>query len=257
MPFAVELEPSVANADHLTAGRFVRINDLVADDTIVNPAWKTVVYDKNSHQFVVPNGTMGQKYDPKEKWNLELKDAAGNSINPALSITESGAVSQAVIDFPAFSNDGNDVVVRHIPVRKIQFADGQEHLVTNVYDLMMAQMGINHTGHDELAAKDAHDANSYFTPAWQESRSGVKADQVIQIAREFAQNAAENDGASMVIMGGGVNHWFNADMNYRTIINMLMLCGCIGKTGGGWAHYVGQEKLRPQEGWANITFAND
>ena len=34
---------------------------------------------------------------------------------------------------------------------------------------------------------------SYFTPAWQESRSGVKAKQVIQIAREFAQNAAENE----------------------------------------------------------------
>jgi nitrate reductase alpha subunit len=25
---------------------------------------------------------------------------------------------------------------------------------------------------------------------------------------------------------------------------MLMMCGCIGKSGGGWAHYVGQEKLR-------------
>lgn len=118
-------------------------------------------------------------------------------------------------------------------------------------------MGINRTGNDELAAKDAMDAESYFTPAWQESRSGVKAEQVIQIAREFAQNAAENEGRSMVIMGGGVNHWFNADMNYRNIINMLMLCGCVGMTGGGWAHYVGQEKLRPQEGWANITFAND
>ncbi len=34
-------------------------------------------------------------------------------------------------------------------------------------------------------------------------------------------------GRSMVIMGGGVSHWFNADMNYRNIINMLMLCGCV------------------------------
>ena len=30
---------------------------------------------------------------------------------------------------------------------------------------------------------------------------------------------------------------------------MLMMCGCVGKSGGGWAHYVGQEKLRPQFGW--------
>ncbi|MEH8793847.1 molybdopterin-dependent oxidoreductase [Klebsiella quasipneumoniae subsp. similipneumoniae] len=27
---------------------------------------------------------------------------------------------------------------------------------------------------------------------------------------------------------------------------MLILCGCVGQSGGGWAHYVGREKLRPQ-----------
>ncbi len=36
------------------------------------------------------------------------------------------------------------------------------------------------------------------------------------------------------------------DMNYRGLINMLIFCGCVGQSGGGWAHYVGQEKLRPQ-----------
>ncbi|MDH5785138.1 MAG: molybdopterin-dependent oxidoreductase [Chromatiales bacterium] len=35
------------------------------------------------------------------------------------------------------------------------------------------------------------------------------------------------------------------------------MCGCIGQSGGGWAHYVGQEKLRPQAGWAPIAFALD
>ncbi|HEY1394220.1 MAG TPA: nitrate reductase subunit alpha, partial [Methylibium sp.] len=38
---------------------------------------------------------------------------------------------------------------------------------------------------------------------------------------------------------------------------MLMLCGCIGQSGGGWAHYVGQEKLRPQTGWTALAFALD
>jgi nitrate reductase alpha subunit len=36
-----------------------------------------------------------------------------------------------------------------------------------------------------------------------------------------------------------------------------MMCGCVGKSGGGWAHYVGQEKLRPQFGWAPLAFALD
>jgi nitrate reductase / nitrite oxidoreductase, alpha subunit len=54
-----------------------------------------------------------------------------------------------------------------------------------------------------------------------------------------------------------MNHWYHSDMNYRGVINMLMLCGCIGKSGGGWAHYVGQEKLRPQTGWTALAFALD
>ena len=54
-----------------------------------------------------------------------------------------------------------------------------------------------------------------------------------------------------------MNHWYHCDMNYRGIINMLVMCGCVGKSGGGWAHYVGQEKLRPQTGWTALAFALD
>ncbi len=50
----------------------------------------------------------------------------------------------------------------------------------------------------------------------------------------------------MIIVGAGLNHWYHLDMNYRGLINMLIFCGCVGQSGGGWAHYVGQEKLRPQ-----------
>ena len=47
------------------------------------------------------------------------------------------------------------------------------------------------------------------------------------------------------------------DMNYRGIINMLVMCGCVGQSGGGWSHYVGQEKLRPQTGWLPLAFGLD
>ena len=87
--------------------------------------------------------------------------------------------------------------------------------------------------------------------------TGVSREKVIQIAREFAENAHKTQGKSMVIIGAGMNHWYHLDMNYRGVINMLMLCGCIGKIRGGWAHYVGQEKLRPQSGWAPVAFGLD
>src|SRR5690606_15928093 len=46
-------------------------------------------------------------------------------------------------------------------------------------------------------------------------------------------------------------------MNCRSVINRLVMCGCVGRSGGGWSHYVGQEKLRPQTGWLPLAFALD
>ena len=81
--------------------------------------------------------------------------------------------------------------------------------------------------------------------------------QIVTVARQFADNADKTHGKSMVIIGAAMNHWYHADMNYRGVINLLMMCGCVGQSGGGWAHYVGQEKLRPQTGWTALAFALD
>ncbi|MDZ7871325.1 MAG: molybdopterin-dependent oxidoreductase [Rheinheimera sp.] len=96
--------------------------------------------------------------------------------------------------------------------------------------------------------------NVPYTPAWQQAITGVEPEAVIRVAREFARNADKTRGRSMVIVGAALNHWYHMDMNYRGLINMLMMCGCIGQSGGGWAHYVGQEKLRPQCGWLPLAF---
>ena len=96
-----------------------------------------------------------------------------------------------------------------------------------------------------------------YTPAWQEAVTGVPRKHAISTARLFAKTAEKTEGRSMVILGAGLNHWYHMDMAYRGIINMLLLCGCIGKPGGGWSHYVGQEKLRPQTGWLPLAFALD
>src|SRR3546814_16487757 len=80
---------------------------------------------------------------------------------------------------------------------------------------------------------------------------------IIQVAREFADTAEKTSGRSMVILGAGLNHWYHMDMSYRGIIALLVMCGCIGKSGGGWSHYVGQEKLRPQTGWLPLAFGLD
>lgn len=250
MPFVLMLDQ---DDNGLKAGRFLRASDLGQDTT--NGEWKPVLFDNLSNQLVVPNGTMGQRWEDGKQWNLKLEDEDGNVIQPSLSMDESDFELQQ-IQFPYFDSNGDGVFERPIPTKKITLANGDERYITTVYDLMVSQYGIKRFNH-ELEATGYDDSHSKYTPAWQEDITGIKSSLVVQVAKEFAQNAIDTEGRSMIIMGAGINHWFNSDTIYRSILNLVMLCGCQGVNGGGWAHYVGQEKCRPIEGWNTIAFAKD
>ena len=236
-----------------------------------NPEWKTVALDE-SGRVVLPQGAIGFRWGPdgradQGQWNLEAKDAQhGGDVKLKLSLLEGEQASRetAQVGFPYFggiesahfpNNVQHDVMLRTVPVQRIALAGG-EALVATVFDLQAANYGVARGLAGEQAASGFDDDTPY-TPAWQERITGTPREQVIAVARQFADNAEKTQGRSMVIIGAGMNHWYHCDMNYRGIINMLMLCGCIGKSGGGWSHYVGQEKLRPQTGWTALAFALD
>jgi len=192
------------------------------------------------------------------------KDAGGAQSRLRLSLLEArdAVVPVAFPYFGGIANEnfahndqGNDVLLRNVPAKKLQLAEG-ETLVVSVFDLLLANYGIDR-GLGGANVASAYDQDIAYTPAWQEAITGVKAADVITVARQFADNADKTRGKSMVIIGAGMNHWYHCDMNYRGIINMLVMCGCVGVSGGGWAHYVGQEKLRPQTGWTALAFALD
>lgn len=250
MPFVIQLEP---HGEGYKAGRFLRSSDLGIKTE--HAEWKPVVYDQNSKQLVVPNGTMGQRYEKDVKWNLKLENEDGTVIDPALTFKDADA-SIMPIQFPYFDNEGNGIFERPILVKEIENQNGEKIYVSTIYDLMASQYGIRRFNHP-LEATGYDDENSLYSPKWQEKITGVKSSVVVQIAREFAQNAIDTEGRSMIIMGAGINHWFNSDTIYRAILNLVILCGCQGVNGGGWAHYVGQEKCRPIEGWSTIAFAKD
>src|SRR5699024_109454 len=150
----------------------------------------------------------------------------------------------------------NPVLVRQLPVKNLTLVDGNTCPVVSVYDLVLANNGLNRGLGDDNSDEDYAVINSYTT-AWGEQITGVPRQYIENIAREFADTAHKTHGRSMIILGAGVNHWYHMDMNYRGMINMLIFCGCVGQSGGGWAHYVGQEKLRPQTGWLPLAFALD
>ena len=250
MPFIIQLEK---HGQSYKAGRFIRESDIGIESK--QNEWKPVIFDTESERFIAPNGTMGQRWEEGKQWNLKLETDDGQSIDPALTFADMPH-ERIRMQFPYFNNEGNGVFERTIPVREITLANGTQTYVTTVYDLMMSQYGVQRFG-DALEAKGYDDATSLYTPAWQQTVTGVDAQAVVKIAREFAQNAIDTNGRSMIIMGAGINHWFNSDTIYRSILNLVMLCGCQGVNGGGWAHYVGQEKCRPIEGWSTIAFAKD
>ncbi len=262
MPLLVRLE---RRADgRLVPERFLRASDLGGLGESNNPEWKTLAFDEKSDQVTVPNGSVGFRWGEKGKWNIEEKDSAGRETRLRLSLKDAHDGIEAV-SFPYFggvehdrftASKFSDILERHIPVRRLKLSDGKQWEVATVYDLLLAHYGVDRGfGGGNVAAN--YDQDLPGTPAWQERITGVPRAEVIEIAREFADTAAKTRGRSMIIVGAGMNHWFHNDMNYRGLINLLMMCGCVGQTGGGWAHYVGQEKLRPQTGWQPLAFGLD
>jgi nitrate reductase alpha subunit len=268
LPLLVRL---VKRGNQYVADRFLRAADF-ADKLAQsnNPEWKTVAIDQSSNGLVVPNGSVGFRWNQKPgedqgKWNLEDKDArSAAQVKLRLSLVDARD-GVAPVAFPYFgglahehfrhNDQGTEVLVRNVPVRRLQLAEGETPVAT-VFDLLVANYGIDRGLGGQAVAK-SYDEDVPYTPRWQESITGVKAQDVITVARQFADNAEKTQGKSMIIIGAAMNHWYHSDMNYRGIINMLMLCGCVGQSGGGWAHYVGQEKLRPQTGWTALAFALD
>ncbi|WP_372930876.1 nitrate reductase subunit alpha [Methyloceanibacter sp.] len=261
MPMLVRL---VKQDGKLVPDRFLRASEF-ADGLgeTNNPEWKTVAIDDESGNVVVPLGSVGFRWGEKGKWNLEEK--ASDKAEVKLRLSLAGATDEtAEVAFPYFGNiehehfassDHASVLARKVPVKRVTLADG-EALVATVYDLFLANYGVDRGFGGDNVAKNFDDDTPY-TPAWAEAITGISRDKIIAVAREFALNAEKTNGRSMIIIGAAMNHWYHMDMNYRGVINMLVMCGCVGQSGGGWSHYVGQEKLRPQTGWLPLAFALD
>nr|WP_298249398.1 nitrate reductase subunit alpha [uncultured Halomonas sp.] len=274
MPFLVELEPREDGS--YAPGRQMRASDFEASlGQGNNPEWKTVAWDESRDQLVVPRGSIGFRWgetgDEVGKWNLESLDAEGTEIKPLLTLADKhddvarvafpyfGGIAHEHFDHVKSGGASDELLFHSLPVKRLKKADGSDALAVTVFDLMCANYGIDRgfgqEGEDDGAT--SLDEVKPYTPAWQEKITGVSAEQATRIAREFAENADKTRGRSMIIVGAGMNHWYHMDMNYRGLINMLVMCGCIGQSGGGWSHYVGQEKLRPQTGWTPLAFGLD
>ncbi|MPZ81724.1 MAG: nitrate reductase subunit alpha [Actinophytocola sp.] len=244
LPFLVRLDE---HGDAYRPGKFLTAADLDDHAGTENAAFKTVLLGA-AGEPVVPGGSLGFRYGEQGagRWNLDLGD-----MDPLLSVLGGESV---VVDLPRFdASDGTTSPLRRgVPARRVG-----GHLVTTVFDLLLAQYGVHRDGLPGTWPTGYEDAQQPYTPAWQEAITGVPAQAAARIGREFAANAEETRGRSMIIMGAGTNHWFHSDTIYRAFLTLTTLTGCQGVNGGGWAHYVGQEKCRPITGWSQLAFGLD
>ncbi|MGH2513466.1 MAG: molybdopterin-dependent oxidoreductase, partial [Candidatus Limnocylindrales bacterium] len=201
LPFLVTLRE---RADGVFAGdRFLHAADLDGPAAAANNAeWKTVLLDEATGDPVVPNGSIGFRHGESgdARWNLDLE-----GIRPALSLHGRPGTEAVAVDLPRFDagpTEGGSTMRRGVPAARIG-----GHLVTTVFDLLLAQYGVVRDGLPGEWPTGYDDATRPSTPAWQEPITSVPATIVARIAREFARNAELTRGRSMIAMGAGTNHW--------------------------------------------------
>ena len=243
LPFLVTLEEQDGQ---VVPGRFLTAHDLGQTDE--HSEFKTVLLDSATGEPVVPNGSLGFRFGTQGEgqWNLELGD-----VDPLLSAAGAEVSEVAMPRFDSADGTGT-VIVRGVPVRTVA---GRR--VTTVFDLLLASYGVGRPGLPGTWPTGYDDPSSPCTPAWQAEITGVPADKAERIGREFAQNSVDSNGRSMIILGAGTNHYFHSDTIYRAFLMLTTITGCQGKNGGGWAHYVGQEKVRPVTGHSHLAMSND
>ncbi|MEV4166527.1 nitrate reductase subunit alpha [Nonomuraea dietziae] len=237
LPFLVRL--AERDGAHVP-DKFLTAADLGSTDEAAE--WKTVFLDA-AGQPVAPNGSVGFRWTDsgKGRWNLRLDSL------PRLTLL-GGKTAEVLL--PRFDQEG--VLRRGVPVTRVG-----GHLVTTVFDLMLAQYGVRRPGLPGSWPQGYDDAAEPYTPAWQEPITGVPARRAEKIVRELARTAEATRGRCMIVLGAGTTQWFHGDTIYRSFLTLLLLTGCQGVNGGGWAHYVGQEKCRTQTGWAQLAGALD
>ena len=243
--------------DGYEMGRLLKACDLADYADEDNAEWKFSMWDTKTSKARVTMGGMGYRYPQKEqskgKWNTLLKDGkTGQDIDPALTLLD---IKDDAIEVNFYELDKPERYKRQVPVKYVETKEGRVP-VTTVFDLQVGMLGVARKGLSGDYCRN-YDDDRGFSPAWQEKYTGIGRDTIIQIGREFAANAEATKGRSMIICGASFNHWYHSDLMYRAGMNALMLCGCVGRNGGGLQHYVGQEKLAPFDSWGQISLAAD
>jgi nitrate reductase / nitrite oxidoreductase, alpha subunit len=265
-PFLVELEakPDGGNGSgpRYRAGKMLRASRLAATREVENAEWKLFVLDEataSSGCRRAPSATAGRE---EGEWNLRSEDSRDRrGVRSALTLDGCLKGRPCVaVEFDDFT-DGEGESVRSARSRRAgaprrdrrrrgpvtTAIRAAPRAVRRRRDLGEAE-GDWPTGYDD----DAHP----FTPPGRSvhRRQGLGRG---RLRAPVGPDRREDRGALHGHHRRRGQPLVPQQPDLPRGITALMVTGCIGKNGGGWNHYVGQEKLVPQASWAPIAFATD
>ena len=143
---------------------------------------------RDTGRLVIPKGSVGHRWDKETtgNWNMKFENTADDSpYDPVLTLLD--------IKRRGRPDDLHRVrawtpTLRGVPVKRYIDTVNGRIPVTTVYDLIMAQYGVDR-GLDGAYPADYTDKDAAYTPAWQELFTGVDSKTVLQFAREWANTA--------------------------------------------------------------------
>ncbi len=142
--------------------------------------------------------------------------------------------------------DPRGVGLRRFATHMLKFRPGADVSMLNAIMHTIVEEGLYDRQYIEAytenwEAEKAHLAN--FTPEKMEPICGIPAEQLRQVARDFATSKA-----GMIFWGMGVSQHIHGTDNSRCLISLALMCGHVGRPGTG---------LHPLRGQNNVQGASD
>lgn len=142
--------------------------------------------------------------------------------------------------------DPRGIAMQRYATHMLQFTAGADVALLNAIMHVIVEEGLYDQDYIDHFTENwqQHKAHlAQFIPEQMESVCGIKAEQIRQVARDFASAKA-----GMIFWGMGVSQHIHGTDNARCLISLALMCGFVGKPGTG---------LHPLRGQNNVQGASD
>lgn len=204
----------------LAVCRYLIEADLIDAPYVKEQTDMPILVQKDTGRFLRANdmGVEGEKSDSQfYVWDMS---AGGLALIPGSMGSQQAHLRLESID-PALEGEWT-----------VTLADGSTRVVTTVYNLLREEL-----------------SSPLYSAEGAAEACGIQVDDIKHFMYEFASRKP-----AMIIHGAGTNHWYHNDLLNRAMILMVALTGNVGKNGGGFNHYVGQERIWPEHGFKMLAF---